>query len=74
MVLKMPLSLKKLRTSSSVTNCGTAMVTMNSVRHSLGNLVFLSLMSIARKTPPKKVVKVAKKAHTRVQTRILPKA
>ena len=34
MVLKMPASEKKLRTSSRVTNCGTAMVMMNNVRQS----------------------------------------
>ena len=73
-VLKMPLSPKKLRTSSSVTNWGTAMVITNRVRHSLGNLVFLSLMNMARNTPPKKLVKVAKNAHTSVQTRTLPNA
>ena len=37
-------------------------------------LVFLLLMSMARNTPPKKVVKVAKKAHTNVQLSTRPKA
>ena len=73
MVLKIPLLEKKLRTSSSVTNCGTAMVTMNRVRQNLGNLVFLSLMNIAIKMPPKKLVKVAKNAQTNVQVKTLAK-
>ena len=73
-VLKIPASEKKLRTSSRVTNCGTAMVTMNSVRQSFWHLVFLLLMSMARNTPPKKVVKVSKKAHTSVQPSTRPKA
>ena len=73
-VLKMPESENKFRTRSRVTNCGTAIVIMNKVRHSLGHLVFLSLMSIARNTPPKKVVKVAKKAQTSVQFRTLANA
>lgn len=73
MVLKMPLLEKKLRTRSSVTNCGTAMVTMNRVRQNLGNLVFLSLMNIAIRMPPKKLVKVAKNAQTNVQVKTLAK-
>ena len=73
MVLKIPLLEKKLRTSSNVTNCGTAMVTMNRVRQNLGNLVFLSLMNIAIKMPPKKLVKVAKNAQTNVQVKTLAK-
>ena len=68
-VLKMPLLEKKLRTSSSVTNCGTAIVTINRVRQNLGNFVFLSLMNIDIRMPPKKVVKVAKKAQTNVHAR-----
>ena len=72
-VLKMPLLEKKLRTSSSVTNCGTAMVTMNRVRQSFGHLVFLSLMNMAIRIPPKKVVKVAKNAQTSVQVNTLAK-
>ena len=74
MVLKMPASEKKLRTSSRVTNCGTAMVMMNNVRQSFWHLVFLLLMSMARNTPPKKLVKVAKNAHTNVQPSTRPKA
>ena len=50
------------------------MVMMNNVRQSFWHLVFLLLMSIARNTPPKKVVKVAKKAHTNVQLSTRPKA
>ena len=74
MVLKIPASEKKLRTSSSVTNCGTAMVIINRVRQSRGHFVFLLLMNIARNTPPKKFVKVAKNAQTSVQLSTLPNA
>ena len=74
MVLQIPASEKKLRTSSSVTNCGTAMVIINRVRQSRGHFVFLLLMNIARKIPPKKLVKVAKNAHTSVQLSTLPNA
>ena len=49
------------------------MVTMNRVRQNLGNLVFLSLMNIAIKMPPKKLVKVAKNAQTNVQVKTLAK-
>lgn len=37
-------------------------------------LGLLLLMSMARNTPPKKLVKVAKKAHTNVQLSTRPKA
>ena len=49
------------------------MVTMNRVRQSFGHLVFLSLMNMAIRIPPKKVVKVAKNAQTSVQVSTLAK-
>ncbi len=43
---------EKLRTRSKETNWGTAIVTMNSVLHSLGNLVLLLLISRDNRIPP----------------------
>ena len=49
------------------------MVTMNRVRQNFGHLVLLSLMNMASRIPPKKVVKVAKNAQTSVQVNTLAK-
>ena len=52
MVFTIPASAKKLRTSSRLTNWGTAMVIMKQVRQNFFPLVFLLLMNMASKMPP----------------------
>jgi len=69
-----PVCAKKLRIRSKVTNCGTAMVITNIVRHIFFNFVFELLMNDARNIPRKKLLKVAAKAHINVQARTLPNA
>ena len=52
MVLTMPRSAKKLRTSSSDTNCGTAIATMKQVRQNFLPFVLRLLMNMAIRMPP----------------------
>ena len=73
-VLTIPVSAKKFRTRSSVTNCGTAIAIIKSVLHIFGHFVVLELIAFARRIPPKNVVNVASTAHSNVQPRILRNA
>ena len=68
--MTIPESAKKFLTKSSVTNCGTAMVTINNVLQNLFNLMSLELISSAMRCPSRKFDTVARNAHKKVHSKI----